>query len=143
MADRSKHTKRDILNMWQGAHGQLTPAQRRNFLLRPEVDEQLELPWTTVLKAIRRYPKLSDSLVAARKQPRPPAASPPPRRRNKRGVDPAHPVLGSGGLSGVPGTKASYGSGLVHNPGGYARDTRERCEHCGAKVAPGTSHECR
>ncbi len=69
-----------------------------------------------------------------------------PRKRSGPGKLPAaatRDVAAASGLSGPLGAKSHYASGMVRNAGGKERDVREPCEHCGAKVAPGNSHECR
>jgi hypothetical protein len=69
-----------------------------------------------------------------------------PKKKSGSGKVPAaasRHVTGPTGLSGPSGAKSHYASGMVRNAGGKERDVREPCEHCGAKVAPGNSHECR
>ena len=69
-----------------------------------------------------------------------------PKKKSGPGKLPAaatRHVTGPTGLSGPSGAKSHYGSGMARNAGGKERDVRESCEHCGAKVAPGNSHECR
>ena len=48
----------------------------------------------------------------------------------------------SGGGNFTPGSVTPYGTGTVRATGTAEADTRESCEHCGAKVASGQAHDC-
>ena len=48
----------------------------------------------------------------------------------------------SGGSNFTPGSVTPYGTGTVRAAGTAEADTRELCEHCGAKVASGQAHDC-
>jgi hypothetical protein len=45
-------------------------------------------------------------------------------------------------VTGQPGGKARYGSGLVNNPGRAEATSNDRCEHCKALIRSGEEHDC-
>ena len=56
----------ELLTIWQSAHGQLTPAQKKEFFARSETRDLVKLPRDHVVKAIQKHKKLTDALKYAR-----------------------------------------------------------------------------
>lgn len=84
------------------------------------------------------------------KEPRPKPSPGDIKRREayRRWGPTGKPPEGGQGLrtpspSGPSGAAASYHSGLARNPGTPEPAIGNRCEHCGAWMPSGTSHECR
>lgn len=160
-------SKEEILQMWQENHGSLSHEQRAQFLLkceRPELRALLDIPYLAITTALKSKKKLEDVLVEARRiqeervnhEPKLPEAEQAvprafseqaPVGRQSLGAATSRPEKQKTTQSppaGNPGAIAPYFSGMVRNQGAPEASTGDRCEHCGAHVPIGGTHDkCR